>query len=138
MTLSKKHRFAILIGAVIVFGCAYLYTAWKDQQKRYLCGIHLRNYTQNIASCGISADVMEVWKDPKKIEAFVSKRLDMRIPTCPSGGTYSMVYGRMIPSVPYPALVCSCEKSHGHVNPIIEKGLAAYRLNLTRDAEVAP
>lgn len=135
MKSPKKFRFALWIGAGVFFGCAYFYTSWKTQQNRYLCGIYLRNYTQNIASCGISKNVLETWKDPKKIEVFVREELKMRIPTCPSGGTYSMVYGRINPSVPYPALVCSCEKSHGHVNPVFEKELATYRQNLARDAE---
>ena len=55
----------------------------------------------------------EAWKKPEETKTLVERLFQQKIPTCPSGGVYSLVYGRQ-PDPELPTLVCSLEDSCGH------------------------
>lgn len=59
----------------------------------------------------LSAD--EAWKDPKATERLVEKLFEKKIPKCPSGGEYSIIYGEE-PHPRLPKLVCSLAESRDH------------------------
>ncbi len=114
-----KRIITIPVIAVVALAALGIAARWHlVQSNNAYCSMQLRNYNTGIASCGIDLSCSEAWKDPAKTEALVWKLFEMRVPTCPSGGTCSIVYNRgIIRSQPH--LVCSMETSHGHIDPNI-------------------
>lgn len=108
----------ITIPAIVIVALAALGIAAKwhhVQSNNAYCSMNLRNYNTCIASCGIDLSCDEAWKDPEKTKELVWKLFQMRVPKCPSGGTYSLVYNRGYYRE-LPTLVCSMEQSHQHID----------------------
>lgn len=112
-----KH---VILSTSIVIGLLLL-SAWafwlKPRSERAKCALLLRWYNTSIASCGMDATSNEAWKDPEATKNLVERLFQQKIPECPSGGVYSIVYGRQ-PRPWFPTLVCSLEDSCGHQDPI--------------------
>lgn len=96
--------------------CAYVFW-WRPGSERASCSLQLSNYNTAIASCGMDSGCHEAWRDPEATKKLVERLFQQRIPECPSGGVYSIVYGRP-PHVSLPSLVCSLEGSCGHRHPL--------------------
>lgn len=66
---------------------------------------------------GMDATSNEAWKDAEATKKRVERLFQQTIPECPSGGVYSIVYGRQ-PHPLLPNLVCSLESACGHQDAI--------------------
>ena len=104
---------AIAIVALAALGIAAKWYLVKSNNAA--CSMQLRNYNVLIGGCGVDSSCHDAWKDPEKTKALVWKLFEMRVPKCPSGGTYSLVYNRGV-HLDLPHLVCSMEQSHQHVD----------------------
>lgn len=103
-----------VVSLVVISLCAYAFW-WRSRCGRARCCIQMDNYNSLITSCGTDASFTEAWRDPEATKKLVGRLFHQKLPRCPSGGTYSMVYGQPYPSVP--TLVCSLEDSCGHRSP---------------------
>jgi len=112
-TGTKLVRTAVLFLLIATGVCGLGYW-WLTGSHRAKCSLQLSNYNQCVASCGMDSYAEDAWKDPKKTEELVWKLFRMRIPECPSGGQYSLVYNRGAHAW-LPKLVCSHEDSRGHL-----------------------
>ena len=111
-----KPIITIPVIAVVALAALGLAAKWHlVQSNNAYCSMNLRNYNTCIASCGIDLSCERAWKDPEKTKALVWKLFEMRVPKCPSGGTYSLVYNRGANRW-LPVLVCSMEHSHQHID----------------------
>ncbi len=118
MAKNSEKKLVLILSSIFLFLVMFLVRGevfwWSSERHQQICQSQLKDYNQAIQSCGVMNTVAEeAWKDPAATEKLVEELSDLKMPKCPSGGTYSMVYT----SQPYstvPKLVCSLEKSHGH------------------------
>jgi hypothetical protein len=113
MTKRRKMVSMVIFVAAAAL-CAYVFW-WRPWSERSQCRMQLRMYNTGIASCGMDSSAPEAWKNPEATEKLVERLFGYKLPECPSGGTYSMVYGRQ-PNPWLPVLVCSLGDSCGHQN----------------------
>ena len=111
-TRTKLVRTAVLF-LLIASGVCGLGYWWVTGSHRAQCSLQLSNYNQCVASCGMDS-YAETWKNPKKTEELVWRLFRMRIPECPSGGQYSLVYNRGAHAW-LPKLICLYENSREHI-----------------------
>ena len=116
-TLKNRRPWILLIAVatmlVATAGIGMFVHHWKEKSKVTHCIMNLRNYNSGIAGATcISNEPSETWSEPEAVIGLLQEKFEMDLPTCPDGGTYSLIYD---PDSPYlPRLVCSKEKSHGH------------------------
>ena len=103
---SSLHLDKLLVLAAVSALCVYLFWWCPRIERAESCRLQMRNYQTYINSCGITTDCTKAWKDPVATERLVEKLFAMKIPRCPSGGTYSLVHG-IGPHPSVPTIICS-------------------------------
>ena len=72
--------------------------------------MNLRNYNSAIAGANcVSNAAVETWQDPDAVIELIEGKFQVRMPECPDGGVYSLIYEPNSPNLP--KLVCS-KKNH--------------------------
>ena len=76
------------------------------------CIENLCEYNKYISRIAVYSNDL-IWEDTTRTEEFVKQQFGMSIPKCPSGGDYTLKYGRGIfPDIP--KLTCSHEDDLDH------------------------
>lgn len=100
----------IIMGFITIMG----FSLWRNLRiDRAVCTLNIRNYNIYIYSLGVHSNVYSIWANTQATEQYVKDTFEFNMPTCPSGGTYRLVYGRGM-HTNIPQLVCSEEKSLSH------------------------
>jgi hypothetical protein len=86
---------------------------WRPGIERETCCLLTRNYNGAIESFGFDPEGIDAWKSPEATIDFAERRMGYRLPKCPTGGVYSIVYGKQ-PHPYLPVLVCSHAETKGH------------------------
>ena len=103
--------FVILLVAAAAM--AVFVQTWREKSKVAECIMNLRNYNSAImgANC-VSNAAVETWQDPDAVIELIEGKFQMRMPECPDGGVYSLIYEPNSPNLP--KLVCS---KQNHASP---------------------